>query len=199
MAMRGRFSVDRIQNEDEAFEEMDFQYGKLQTVESTEARKNRFYHMLDIYDRFPAVREVWTYIETAVRYTAKFVKKIVNKVSEIINSVLHQHDYFYIMRFYDQNNNHVFDKVGSSVDVSRRLKQHLDKYCGVHSGEILYKIDTENVAASSLENCVRNYLIRTLGEEKYIPKDRFRCKIDLDDLLPKIPACLNALRKAEIV
>ena len=199
MAMRGRFNIDRIENDEQALEEMNHQYNRMLNVESTSARKSRFYNMLDIYDRFPVVRELWQYVKDAAHYVKKFVKRCVNAVGEIIGNILNNHDYFYIMRFYKENGDFAFDKIGSSIDVERRFKQHIENYKEVDHGKILFKFDTEYVAASSLENVVRNFLVKTYGAKKYIPKDRFSCRIDVEAVAQRIPQSMEHLRLAEMV
>ena len=197
MAMRGRFNINRIKDDDQALEEMNHQYDKMLEVDSTSARKTRFEHMLDIYDNFPVVREIWQYVKDAAHYIKKFVKRCVQKFEEIIDDFLKDHDYFYVMRFYDHNGKFYFDKIGSSVDVERRFKQHLNKY-PVSSGEILFTFDTEHIDASSLENIVRNYLVKKYGKKVYIPKDRFSVRINVEDIAEKIPKSMEYLRLAEI-
>ena len=198
MAMRGRFNIERIKTDDQALEEMNHQYNKMLEVDSTSARKTRFEHMLDIYDKFPSVREIWQYVKDAAHYVKKFIKRCVQKFEEIIGDFLKEHDYFYIMRFYDSKGKFYFDKIDSSVDVERRLKQHLNKY-PASSGEILFSFDTEHIDASSLENIIRNYLVKKHGIKNYIPKDRFSVRIDVEDIAEKIPKSMEYLRMAEIV
>lgn len=198
MAMRGRFNVDRITSDEQAKEEMNFQYGKMAEADTTAARKTRFEHMLDIYDKFPAVREIWEYVKDALRYTAKFIKRITQQIIEVIEDILHCHDYFYVMRFYDKNNKHVFDKIGTSVDVERRMKQHLNTYPLVDHGKILYTIDTHKVDATSLESVARNYLVKKHTLANFISKDRFTVKIDIQDLAEKLPQSLAILEQAEL-
>ncbi len=196
--MRGRFNVNRISSDEQAKEEMNYQYGKMMEAETTETRKTRFEHMLDIYDKFPIVRETWEYVKEALRYTAKFIKRITQQVVEAIENILHYHDYFYIMRFYDKDNKHVFDKIGTSVDVERRMKQHLNKYPSVDHGKILYTIDTHKVDATSLESVARNYLVKKYTLKNFISKDRFKVKIDVQDLAEKLPNSLAILEQAEL-
>lgn len=101
------------------------------------------------------------------------------------------------MRFFTRDHQFAFYKIGSSVHPDLRLKQHEKYYCN-YDGEIVFTVDTEDMAASSLEDKVRSYFIRKYGKDNYKPKDRFLCEIDIEDIKNKIPSCLKALRAAEI-
>lgn len=192
-----KFNISKVTNSEQAIQEMDYQYEKMQGLNSSNGRAGRFYNMLALYEKFPVLKTIWMYVEEAYQYTKKFVKLIITKIADMVKSV--GHDYFYIMRFY-KNGRHAFDKVGSSNDVMRRQRQHMDYYVGsVDKCDILLCVDTGTISASSLEDKVRSYFIRKYGEKRFLPKDRFRCQVDIEDIKNKIPACLDALRAAEIM
>jgi len=192
-----KFNIKKVYTDKQAIMEMEYQYDKLITVESSTARCNRFFNMLALYERFPILKSIWEYIEDAYQYIKKFVRKTVEAVQDIVGN-LKKH-YFYIMRFYDRHGDFLFDKIGSTEqDPHDRLNQHLGNYVSAWSGEILLTYDTEEIAPSSVENTVRNYLIKKLGQENWIKIDRFKKKLDLKDIKSKLPTCIEKLRAAEI-
>ena len=192
-----RFDISKISSDKDAIAEMDYQHSKMLNVTSTNGRANRFYNMLALYEKFPCLKNIWVYVEDAYQYVKKFVRRIISRIEDLVYG--EGHDYFYIMRFYHRNGRHWFDKVGSSINPERRKKQHSDYY-GVwrENIDILLCVDTGDIPASSLEDKVRSYFIRKYGREQFEPKDRFTCMVDIEDIKAKIPACLDALRAAEI-
>ena len=192
--------LSEIKEQKQAQEEMEIHYSQMCEAPDTNTRKEHFAIMKKIYDKYASVRKIWDYIESARKYVNRFVKKI----SEIIQKVEKEvNQYFYVMRFYDIDNNWLFDKIGSTKDVEARQKQHLDYYpnhgFNTHSVEVLYSINTQDVPASTIEDYARIYLIKKYGEENYLSKDRFLTKIDMDDITKKIPTCLEKLRAAAII
>ena len=193
-----RFNIDKVNTDKEAIMEMDYQYGKMQNVTSTNGRAGRFYNMLALYEKFPILKRMWEYVESAYQYVKKFVRKVISYIDDLIRG--EGHDYFYIMRFYDRKGNYMFDKVGSSINPERRKTQHADYYCTYRWNiKTLLCVDTGSIPASSLEDKVRSYFIRKYGKENFKAKDRFLCMVDIDDIMSKIPACLAALQQAEIL
>lgn len=190
-----KFNISKVFDNVQAMREMDYQYEKLMNVGTSQARCNRFLNMLALYEKFPCLKSIWEYVEDAWQYTKKFVRRVITRLEDIIQSK--EHDYFYIMRFY-RHGRHIFDKVGSSARPLARKEQHLNYYENVDSADILLCVDTGAIKASSLEDKVRSYFIRKYGEENFLAKDRFLCKVDIEDIKSKIPACLAALRAAEI-
>lgn len=177
-----------VSGQKEAKAAMDRYYEQLQNAKTNYLKKNIFSLMKELYDNYACIRKLWDYIEDAWQYTKRFIKKTLSYDTDI-------HDYFYIMSFNVDENR--FYKIGSSRHPDRRLKQHEKNY-GT-TGTILYTYDTQDVPSSSLENQVRKYLINKYGEEYYIPKDRFICDIDIQDITHKIPRCMKSLKAAEIV
>lgn len=176
-----------INGQKEAKAAMDRYYEELQNAKTNYLKKNIFLLMKELYDHYACIRKLWDYIEDAWQYTKRFIKKAL--------SYSDTHDYFYIMSFETDENK--FYKIGSSGNPHSRLKQHEKNYNT--TGTILYTYDTHEVPASSLEDQVRNYIIRKYGEKYYIFKDRFTCNIDIKDIADKIPRCMKSLKAAEIV
>ena len=193
-----RFNINKITTDEEAFEEMEYQYKKMCDLNSTNGRAGRFYNMLTLYKTFPCLKRIWEYVEDACQYVKKFIRKVINQIHDTVCG--EGHDYFYIMRFYHSDGSHWFDKVGSTNNPNRRKRQHADYY-GVWTSNIktLVCVDTGDIPSTSLEDKVRSYFIRKYGRNHFIAKDRFTCMVDIDDIMSKIPDCLTALRKAEIV
>lgn len=193
-----RFDIEKVTSDALAISEMDFQYEKMNEVTSTLSRRNRYYNMCALWEKFPVLQTLWEHIADAYRYTQKFIRKVVKKIKDIVSVV---HDYFYVMRFYNSNNEHVFDKIGSSKNPIARLNQHLTNYGkkeGVAYGDIILQFDTHEIAASSMEDQVRDYFIRKYGKDNYLPKDRFFCEVDTKDLEGKLTDCYYALKAAVI-
>lgn len=192
-----KFNISKVTTDAQAIAEMDYQYNKLCDLTSTNGRAGRFYNMLALYEKFSCLKQIWVYVEDAYQYIKKFVRRIISNVKDIVCGK--GHDYFYIMRFYTSNGRHMFDKVGSSTNPERRKGQHADYYgTWKHNIETLLCVDTGDIPASSLEDKVRSYFIRKYGADNFLAKDRFTCMVDIDDIKEKIPACLKALREAEI-
>jgi hypothetical protein len=193
-----RFNISKITTDKDAIAEMDYQYSKMLDLNSTGGRAGRFYNMLALYEKFPCLKTIWVYVEEAYQYVKKFVRRIISNIREAICG--EGHDYFYIMRVYHSNGRHWFDKVGSTNNPERRKKQHANYY-GVWNDNIetLLCVDTGNIPASSLEDKVRSYFIRKYGNDNFLPKDRFTCMVDIEDIKAKIPNCLKALQMAEII
>lgn len=183
--------LNEIRGQTEAKEAMEFHYAELQKADNTFDRKEHCNIMLKIYNKYACVRKIWDYIENAFLYIKRFIKKIERFFTP------EKHDYFYLMRFFDHYGNFAFYKIGSSIHPDLRLKEHEKYYCDYY-GEIIFTVDTEDMTASSLEDKVRAYFIRKYGKDNFIPKDRFICDIDIEDIQKKIPACIKALRAAEI-
>ena len=192
-----KFNISKIKSDKDAIAEMDYQYEKMLELNSTSGRAGRFYNMLALYEKFPCLKTIWVYIEDAYQYIKKFVRRIIDNVKDILCG--NGHDFFYIMRVCHSNGRHWFDKIGSTIHPERRKKQHADYY-GVwkENIDILLCVDTGSIPASSLEDKVRSYFIRKYGKDNFLPKDRFTCMIDLEDIKNKIPTCLDALQMAEI-
>ena len=191
-----RFTMDNLTTNTKIINAMDEQYDLLQKANTTSKRKTCFNHMYALYEKFPILHNLWEYVATAYHYTKAFIRKIIVSVNQIVNDL--SHEYFYIMRFYRKDGSHLFDKVGSAKHPRHRRQQHLDYYDEAYKADILLCVDTGEITASSLEDKVRSYFIRKYGENNFISKDRFKCKVDIDDIRSKIPTCLQKLREAEI-
>jgi len=192
-----RFDINSLNTNTQIINAMDEQYNLLQQVTTTAKRKTCFGHMCALYERFPILRDLWIYVKDAYHYTKSFIRRIIIEAHQIVTD--RSHEYFYIMRFYKRDGSHLFDKVGSAQNPKRRLQQHLDYYGNAYSADILLCVDTGEITASSLEDKVRSYFIRKYGQDNFISKDRFKCKVDIADIKSKIPSCLERLRAAEII
>ena len=187
------FTLDEIKGQEQAKKAMNEHYTALLDADNTEDRKEHFSFMKKLFDKYVCIRKIWEYVENAKRYVSRFFKKITDALIEQV-----KHDYFYIMKFRDYIHDDFFIKIGSSVHPEIRLKQHERNYKGC-SGTILYTYETGDVNSSSVENEVRDYFIRKYGEENFIPNDRFTCEIDLQDIISKVPLCVERLRAAKII
>ena len=191
-----RFNPNAYTTNAEIIEAMDVEYNKLQNADTTSKRKTCLKHMVALYERYDILHKLWVYIKDAYHYAKCFVRRVIVEVNQIIKHW--SHDYFYIMRFYRRDGSFLFDKVGSAQNPKTRLEQHLNYYGEAYSGEILLCVDTGSVAASTLEDSVRDYFIRKYGFENFISKDRFKCKVDIADIKAKIPSCLERHLAAQI-
>jgi len=191
-----RFTMEDLTTNTKIINAMDEQYELLQKANTTSKRKTHFQHMCKLYESFPILRDLWIYVKDAYHYVKAFVRRVIVQVDQIIKDL--SHEYFYIMRFYRRDGSFLWDKVGSAQNPTRRRKQHLDYYDEAYEADILLCVDTGEITASSLEDKVRSYFIRKYGEDNFISKDRFKCKVDIDDIKSKIPSCLQKLREAEI-
>ena len=119
-------------------------------------------------------------------------------VTEERESTAFQH-YFYIVEMYDRHGRLLWTKIGATKNFEKRMKQHYNYYNEVYDIKTLFVIDTQDIPAEEVENKVRTYLLKRYGRTHYIPNDRFTRKINLEELVAKIPACIQKLREAEIV
>ena len=191
-----RFNLYAFNTNAEVIEAMETEYNKLQNANTTSKRKTCLKHMVALYDTYELLHKLWIYVKDAYHYAKCFVRRVIIEVNQIVKHW--SHDYFYIMRFYKHDGSFLFDKVGSAQNPQTRLGQHLNYYSEADRGEILLCVDTGTVAASSLEDSVRDYFIRKYGFENFISKDRFKCQVNIPDIKAKIPTCLERLLAAQI-
>lgn len=158
------------------------------------------------------VTEIFTKCaEWAKRYIldpiTQTVKKLVTNRSKIDLkelSTLPQGNYLYIITLIDKDNSRVWDKIGTTNNLYRRMKEHLYnksyKQAGVKDIVIKQFFDISNYTfdVTELESKIRTYLRKKLGDNNYLKNDRFTCEIDIQDLETKIPQCLEKLQEAEI-
>lgn len=136
------------------------------------------------------------------------VKKFVTNRSKITLkelSTLPQGNYLYIITLIDKDNSRVWDKIGTTNNLYRRMKEHLYnksyKQAGVNNIIVkqFFDISKYTFDVTELESKIRTYLRKKLGDNNYLKNDRFTCEIDIQDLETKIPQCLEKLQEAEIV
>ena len=153
-----RFNLNAFTKNSEIIEAMDAEYEKLQNASTTSKRKTCLKHMVALYEKFEFLHNLWIYVKDAYHYAKCFVRRVIVEAKQIVKHW--SHDYFYIMRFYNRDGSFLFDKVGSAQNPNTRLTQHLNYYNEAYSGTILLCVDTGSVAASTIEDSVRDYFIR---------------------------------------
>ena len=103
-----KFNIKKIYTDKQAIMEMEYQYDKLITVESSTARCNRFFNMLALYERFPILKSIWEYIEDAYEEIMREVKKgnlVLKKYDDLMKE---KKDWLYktIQKEYDEAKEH---------------------------------------------------------------------------------------------
>lgn len=138
---------------------------------------------------------------------AKTVKKLLTRRSLPKHKELDEippGNYLYIITLVDKENQRVWDKIGTTKNIARRMQEHLYNKVYKNAGVtdfILKKyidISAYNFDIIELESKIRTYLRKKLGDDKYLKNDRFTCEIDVNDLETKIPGCVQKLQEAEI-
>ncbi len=109
----------------------------------------------------------------------------------------YQH-YFYILEMYDKYDRLLWTKIGATKDFNQRLAQHYRYYDEVSEIRTRLVLDTSDVPAEEVESKVRTYLLKRYGRDQYIPNDRFSRKINVEEIIAKLPQLLDDLRKAEM-
>lgn len=150
----------------EALNLMDTYADRMNACRSTSGRRNNFDKMLDLWEKFPAVRRAWDYIENAFLLVKRFVKKCFQPSNASICyscDVIKGNQLVYLIRMLDVNNALVWSKVGTTTRaIEKRMKEHLRYYQeqGIATIEVVKIWDCGNRDAEGLESYLRSEYIR---------------------------------------
>ena len=131
-----------------------------------------------------------------IRYKPSTISKVGVEFDER-ETVAYQH-YFYIIELYDKFGRLIWTKIGATKDFQQRLGQHYRYYDDVYEIKTRLVFDTGDVPAEEVESKVRTYLLKRYGRDQYVPNDRFSRKINVEEIISKLPQLLEDLRKAEM-
>lgn len=158
--------------------EMEVYVANMEAAASTYNRRKWFEYALDLYNRFPCVREVWDYVEKARKLVDRFVKKVVDTVREVVENLLPPRmrtewngieqmpkgvQQGYLIRLLDRNHQLIWSKVGTTTEkTGTRMTQHLNYYKkdGVRFVEVVRLWDCNGLDAEGLESMFRAHYIR---------------------------------------
>ena len=179
--------------------EMEETVNKMNEASTSYERKKWFEVALALWNEFPSVREIWDYLDTARKYVARFVRKVAEKVKQVVdcnlpprmrvewNGIAKMADgvqQCYLIRLLDRNKELVWSKVGTTVKpTQQRMAQHLDYYKkdGIKFIEVVRLWDCNGVDAEGAESMFRaHYIMKHPGT--FRKNDRFTgVEFDLDE------------------
>lgn len=115
---------------------------------------------------------------TIINNVKEFIKQyIIDPINMVIHKILPEKKSFtYLIKMYDENNNHVFTKIGMTDNINRRMKElsnhfYVKENIKIHHCEIIKSYQTNSHEnAEILESCMRKYL---KTKYRFIPNDRF--------------------------
>lgn len=149
----------------DALKAMEEAHTEIAAAGDTRTRRGWFDLMLKLYDRFPAIRKVWEYVENVRALAKRFIKRI--KTPHIIYSA--SADYpegsqlVYLIRLLDRDGSLVWSKVGTTTrTMKKRMKEHLRYYrkYGVSDIEVTRIYNCGDLPAEGLESEFRAKYMR---------------------------------------
>ena len=143
--------------------QMDMYAERMNNCASTSGRKYNLKKMVELWEKFPSVREVWDYVADAYFITKRFVKRIISTVVPSIavdtKSVETNHpegsQLVYLVRLLDMDGELVWSKVGTTTrTIKKRMAEHLRYYrkYGVTDIEVTRVWNCGNLPAEGLES-----------------------------------------------
>lgn len=143
--------------------QMDKYAERMNNCASTSGRKYNLKKMVELWEKFPSVREVWDYVADAYLITKRFVKRIISTVVPSIavntKSVETNHpegsQLVYLVRLLDMDGELVWSKVGTTTrTIRKRMAEHLRYYrkYGVTDIEVTRVWNCGNLPAEGLES-----------------------------------------------
>lgn len=159
-------------NESNVMERMEYAHEQILTASNTTCRRDWFDIMMQLYSKYPIVREVWEYVENVRLLAKRFVKRIADKIKTALNVNIDYHakaDYpegsqlVYLIRLLDRDGGLVWSKVGTTTrTMKKRMAEHLRYYkkYGVASIEVTRVYDCGETPAEGLESEFRSKYMR---------------------------------------
>jgi len=165
------FNLNNITTIEDALKEMAYQQKKMLSVSSM-AKRNRYYNMVAIYQKFPALKAWWAHLPDEKRYTDKFIqrkqkKKAYNPIigglpklelSCADTSYLPQEQGLYFIGMIGINPNETkyhLVKIGCAENIYRRLRQYGTYNPMIYIGGTVCNL---NVSISDAETTCHEYL-----------------------------------------
>lgn len=165
---------------------------RMANCSSTSGRNYNFKKMLNLWENFPAIREVWDYIADAYRIVKRFVKRVVSAVIPAVGVTVNKADteypegsqLVYLVRLLDRDNELVWSKVGTTTrSIKKRMAEHLRYYrkYGVTEVQVTRVWNCGELPAEGLESEFRaKYMKKYPGT--FRKNDRFAgVEFDLDE------------------
>jgi hypothetical protein len=158
--------------------DMEISVANIASAKTSHLRKKWFNVALAFFNEFPAVREVWNYLENVRLYAERFVKKVADVVRDAVENILPPRmriewngieqmpkgvQQGYLIRLLDRNKQLIWSKVGTTTDKTGvRMTQHLRYYKkdGVRFVEVVRLWDCNGLDAEGLESMFRAHYIR---------------------------------------
>ena len=123
----------------------------------------------------------------------KIAKTIIEKVKKVINGIIEKVPIVfakgtklcYLFKFYDENGDLLFSKVGTTErTIMRRLREEIRYYqkggFNVYGATIESVFDTGDIEPEGAQDFAKGYFIKKF-RNCYIRNDRFACDIDVDE------------------
>ena len=171
---------------------MDSYYERMKNCSSTSGRNYNFKKMLNLYEQFPSVREVWEYFADAYRVVKRFVKRVVSAVIPSVGVTVDKADtqhpkgaqLVYLVRLLDCDGELVWSKVGTTTRaIKKRMAEHLRYYrkYGVSEVQVTRVWNCGELPAEGLESEFRaKYMKKYPGT--FRKNDRFAgVEFDLEE------------------
>lgn len=171
---------------------MDSYYERMQNCSSTSGRNYNFKKMLNLYEQFSSVREVWEYFADAYRIVKRFVKRVVSAIIPSVGVTVDKADtqypegsqLVYLVRLLDREGELVWSKVGTTTRaIKKRMAEHLRYYrkYGVSEVQVTRVWNCGELPAEGLESEFRaKYMKKYPGT--FRKNDRFAgVEFDLEE------------------
>lgn len=150
---------------------MDSYYERMQNCSSTSGRNYNFKKMLNLYEQFPSVREVWEYFADAYRIVKRFVKRVVSAVIPSVGVTVDKADtqypegsqLVYLVRLLDREGELIWSKVGTTTKtIKKRMAEHLRYYrkYGVFEVQVTRVWNCGDIDAEGAESLFRSHCIK---------------------------------------
>ena len=164
---------------------MDTYAERMENCSSTSGRNYNFKKMLNLWENFPSVREIWDYIADAYRIVKRFVKRTISAVIPSVNTNYPEGSQLvYLVRLLDRDGELIWSKVGTTTRrIKERMAEHLRYYrkYGVTEVQVSRVWDCGELPAEGLESEFRaKYMKKYPGT--FRKNDRFAgVEFDLEE------------------
>lgn len=181
-------------------------HAELLNADTTSLRKAIYNKMVELYNKYAAIRKLYELVETARLYTKKFVKRILDALATRRNSKYDAFidwnctpwngETFYLLEILrDADKSRLWSKVGTSGDIVQRMRDEVRDYTKNLGEQVRLVVNRCYVAADHAqtiraESAMRAHYIGKFGSACFVDNDRFAgVEFDLeeaDEILAKI-------------
>ncbi len=171
-------------NDAQAVERMNVLYDRMMKCNSTHGRHYNFIRMVDLWEKFECVRQLWDYVSDAFKIVNRFVRKTIFNLKTAIDPSINWNgiqpmgkgiNQVYLIRLLDKDKQLIYSKVGTTTrETEKRMKEHLRYYYddGVRFLEVDRLWNCGEIDPEGLESEFRARYIR-LYKGTFRKNDRF--------------------------